>query len=139
MRRLPSTGVQWQISSAFVSADECSKVTIDKYSYKLYAKIFVIPIILERMEKMILRALCRYSLIKAEATGFNGSAGTAVHLINQVSTIDLMAVKTYDLNYDYTYRSLAAHIRITTIDTNRLSGTISIFMPVLTYNIYKNV
>lgn len=74
------------LDSVFVSQDERSKVTIDKYSDKLYAKKFVVPVTLAGDGENDFPIL-RYAdilLMKAEALGFDGPAGTAVDLINQV-------------------------------------------------------
>lgn len=74
------------LDSAFVSQDARSKVTIDKYSDKLYAKKFVVPVTLAGDGENDFPIL-RYAdilLMKAEALGFEGPAGTSVALINQV-------------------------------------------------------
>lgn len=55
------------------------------------------------------------------------------------SIIDLKGITNYQLDYKYTYRPQASHIRITATDSYGLSKSVTIFMPVLTYDSYKDV
>lgn len=55
------------------------------------------------------------------------------------SILDLKGATNYQLDYDYTYRAQASHVRITAFDTYGLSKSVTIFMPVLTYDSYKDI
>lgn len=75
-----------RLDSAFLPDDQRSAVTIGKYSDKLYAKKFVVPVEVAGDGENDFTVL-RFSdvlLMKAEAIGFDGPGGQATGLINQI-------------------------------------------------------
>jgi hypothetical protein len=74
------------LDSAFNAADQRYAVTIGVYQTKLYAKKFVVPVLVKddaENDFPVLR-FADVLLMKAEATGFDGPAGISVGLINEI-------------------------------------------------------
>ncbi|MFC5284397.1 hypothetical protein [Pedobacter alpinus] len=57
-----------------------------------------------------------------------------------VTTIDnLNGAKTYDVNYDYTYRANTANVKLIVYDTFGITAEVIISVPALPYTLYQNI